>query len=112
MLAAHEVLTEDSGLVAGLHRARLAACFAAACDPISAVLPQTKLARLRAAFAAGNTIEALRIAARFPRLGEQGSAIQRAWAAYSNPSFYRQIGHDPDLLIAAGVDALRDKYRL
>ena len=72
----------------------------------------SKLARLRAAFAKGDTIVALRIAARFPDLGPERAPITRAWAAYSNPEFYRQIGHDPEALILAGLDALRDKYKL
>jgi hypothetical protein len=72
----------------------------------------SKLARLKAAFAAGHPLDALRIAAKFPRLGEHAGPITRAWAAHTNPEFYRQIGQDPALLIAAGIDALRDKYRL
>jgi len=76
------------------------------------VTPTTKLAALKTAFAAGDQMGALRIAAKFPRLGDEATAITRAWAAYSNPEFYRQIGQDPDALIAVGVDALRDKYRL
>jgi len=73
---------------------------------------ETKLATLKRAFAAGNHADALRIAARFPRLGDETAAITRAWAAFSNPTFYRQLGHDPALLIATGIDALRDKYHL
>lgn len=72
----------------------------------------SKLAQLKAAFAAGDTATALRIAAKFPRLGEHAGPITRGWAAYSNPDFYRQIGQDPHTLVAAGLDALRDKYRL
>ena len=74
--------------------------------------PTSKLARLRAAFAAGDTVTALRIAAKFPRLGDHAGPITRAWAAHSNPDFYRQLGHDPAALILAGIDALRDKYAL
>jgi len=72
----------------------------------------SKLARLKEAFAAGDTVGALRIAAKFPRLGDDAGPITRAWAAYSNPDFYRQIGQDPDALILAGADALRSKYNL
>jgi len=56
---------------------------------------QTKLEQLKAAWASCDTAEALRIAARFPRLGEAGPAIQRAHQAQWNPAFYRQIGRDP-----------------
>ncbi len=72
----------------------------------------TKLSVLRSTFAAGDHVGALRIAAKFPRLGEHAVAITKAWAAYRNPQFYREIGHDPATLIEAGVDALREKYHL
>ena len=72
----------------------------------------TKIALLRAAFEAGDMPGALRIAARFPRLGEHKAAIVRAHEALVNPGFYRQIGRDPEALVSAGVDALRARYAL
>ncbi len=45
-------------------------------------------------------------------MGAVAVAITKAWAAYRNPQFYREIGHDPATLIEAGVDALREKYHL
>ena len=73
---------------------------------------ETKLAKLKAAFAAGDHIGALQIAARFPQLGEQKEHVTRAWAAVQNPQFYREIDRDPDQLIAAGIAALRERYNL
>ena len=73
---------------------------------------ETKLSKLEAAFRSGNHREALRIAAKFTRLGEHKAPITRAWNAIQNPAFYRDIGQDPDALVAAGVNSLRDRYGL
>jgi hypothetical protein len=54
--------------------------------------------------------EALRIAARFPVLGDGKEAITRAWAAHTNPAFYRQIGRDPEAEVRAGIEALKRRY--
>lgn len=53
---------------------------------------------------------ALRLAASFPHLGPEKAIIQRGWAACQRPEFYRQIGKDPDQLIAEGAAALRRRY--
>ena len=71
---------------------------------------ETKLAKLKTAMAANDWHAALRIAARFPRLGEHKVAITRAWAALTNRAMYEQMGHDVDSLVAAGVDALKARY--
>jgi hypothetical protein len=53
---------------------------------------------------------ALRIAARFPRLGEHREAIVRGHEACTNPRFYKQLGYDPEKLKADGRRALTDRY--
>lgn len=73
---------------------------------------ETKLAKLTAAYAAGDYVGALRIAAKFPQLGAEKEPITRAWAAHQNPGFYREIGHDPDALFRAGVAAIARRYGL
>lgn len=60
--------------------------------------------------AADDWIGALRIAARFHDLGEHKAAITMAWEAANRPDFYREIGKDPDALVAAGVGALKERY--
>ena len=70
----------------------------------------TKLSQLRAAMADGDTTAALRIAAKFPRLGEHKEPITRAWAALNNRRLYAEMGHDVDSLVSVGVDAVRLKY--
>ena len=73
---------------------------------------ETKLSKLEAAYRSGDHREALRIAAKFPRLGEHKEAITRAWAAIQNPDFYESIGQPPADLIASGVSALQVRYGL
>ena len=71
---------------------------------------ETKLAKLKTAMAANDWPTALRIAARFPRLGEHKTTITRAWAALTNRSVYEQMGHDVDSLVADGVAAIKSRY--
>ncbi|NGM47967.1 hypothetical protein G5B31_20835, partial [Rhodobacter sp. SGA-6-6] len=52
----------------------------------------TKLSKLKALAAVGDWQGALRIAARFPSLGDHKAAIVRAHEAFENGHFYRQIG--------------------
>jgi hypothetical protein len=73
---------------------------------------QTKLARLKDAAARGDWAQALRIAAKFPELGEHAAAIKRAHEANHSPEFYRQLGRDPEACVAAGIAALCERYRL
>ena len=74
---------------------------------------ETKLAKLKAAAAANDWAGALAIAARFGRLGAEGPAIKRAHECMNGGArFYAQIGRDPEALIAAGVAALRSRYRI
>lgn len=72
----------------------------------------TKLACLKQA-AAGDWPLALRIAARFPRLGDDAPAIKRAHECLAgNGRLYRQLGMCPEALVAGGIAALRRRYRL
>lgn len=70
----------------------------------------TKLAQLKTAAASGDWREALRIAARFPQLGEHKRAIVTAHECLAHPGFYSQLGKDEAALIEAGKAALRDRY--
>ena len=72
--------------------------------------PSSKIRRLKAAMQGGHWRLALRIAARFPRLGTYKTAIVRAHEAYSNARFYRQLGYDSEQLKAAGRRALIKRY--
>ncbi len=74
--------------------------------------PVTKIGLLRAAWAAGDRPGALKIAARFPDLGEHADAIRRAQEAALRPSMYRQMKRDPEAIINAGYEAIAARYGL
>jgi hypothetical protein len=59
---------------------------------------------------AGNWRLALRIAAKFDRLGPRRNAILSAHEAYVRPDFYRQLGRDVKTMRAAGRRALVERY--
>lgn len=70
----------------------------------------SKVDQIKAALAAGNGREALRLAAAFPYLGPRKADIRRGWEACARPELYRQMGRDVDALIATGVEAVRERY--
>jgi hypothetical protein len=70
----------------------------------------SKCDRIRAAWAAGDRISPLRIAARFFDRSIETKAFKRGMAAYNNPDFYRQLGKDPDRIVAEALDALAHKF--
>jgi hypothetical protein len=72
---------------------------------------ETKLSQLRRMMAAEDWEGALRMAARFPDLGQHKQAITRAWDSRQSPGLYRQMGKDPAALWEAGIAALRERYR-
>jgi len=67
---------------------------------------QTKLDRLKVAAEAGDWPLALRLAVRLSSLGRYAPAIKRAHECLAgNDRFYRQIGKDPEALVATGIEA-------
>jgi len=71
---------------------------------------ETKLSKVKAAMDAGNWQEAIRLAAKFPQLGDHRGAILDAQMAYSNPRFLLQLKKDPEAVKAAGKAALLARY--
>lgn len=65
---------------------------------------------IRALVEAGRFRDALLRAAKFQDLGPQRDRILSAREAYQRPDFQRQIGKDPDALVAAGIAALKERY--
>ena len=65
-----------------------------------------KTDQIRAAWAAGDQIGALRIAARFFDRSDSTKAFQRGMDANNHPGFYRQIGQEPQELITSALDLL------
>jgi|10_taG_2_1085330.scaffolds.fasta_scaffold15437_3 hypothetical protein len=73
-------------------------------------LYEPKITKLRHAMRDENWQLALRIAARFPRLGQQKTDIVRAHEALAHPHFYRQLGREPGELVRRGIAALKTRY--
>jgi hypothetical protein len=73
-------------------------------------MPPTKTSIIRGHMEAGDWRKAISVAARLPRLDVHRVAILSAQGAYTNPGFYRQIGKDPETLIAAGKAALLERF--
>jgi len=59
---------------------------------------------------AGDWDTALKVSAKFQRLGEHEETIRRAASAVNNPRFYEQLGHDVSALRAAGIEALKLRF--
>jgi hypothetical protein len=72
--------------------------------------PPRKLDAVLAAMGAGDWPLAIRLAAKFPRLGPQAKAIMQAHEAMQRPAFQKQLGRDPAKLIDAGKAALLERY--
>src|SRR5262249_30571086 len=71
-----------------------------------------KTDQIRTAWAAGDRIGALRIAARFFDRSTDTKIFKRGMNAYNNPEFYRQLGKDPELLMAAALELLAKRFGL
>ena len=72
--------------------------------------PPKKIDQLRDLMAAEKWPQALSLAAKFAVLGAEKAAIKRAHECIGNPSFYRQIGVNPEAAIEAGITALKRRY--
>jgi len=66
----------------------------------------SKTDKIRAAWAAGDQISALRIAARFFDRSDDTKTFKRAIAAHNNPDFYRPIGKDPEQITSSALELL------
>jgi hypothetical protein len=79
---------------------------------VAQVLPTSKCDKIRAAWAVGDRVGALRIAARFFDRSEATKTFKLGMDAHNNPGFYRQLGKDPDLLLSAALELLARKFSL
>jgi hypothetical protein len=68
--------------------------------------------QIRSAWVAGDRIGALRIAARFFDRSAYTKAFKRGIDAYNNPSFYRQLGKDPEQMVRDALDVLVKRFNL
>lgn len=73
---------------------------------------KTKLSILKEFAEKGDWVNAIKLAAKFPRLGAERNAILGADMAIKHPNFCISLKKDPDFLIKKGIEALKSKYKL
>jgi hypothetical protein len=100
-------LTEPSSFLSGQARSSAVRAFAASVNGI-----QTKTDQIRAAWLAGDQIGALRIAAQFFDRSVATKTFQRGMDANNHPGFYRQLGKEPQELVAAALEILARRFDL
>jgi hypothetical protein len=71
-----------------------------------------KTDKIRAAWAAGDRVGALRIAARFFDRSTDTLTFKRGIDAHNNPGFYRQLGEDPAQLVRSALEVLARRFSL
>ena len=71
-----------------------------------------KTDQIRVAWSTGDRVAALRIAAHFFDRSGDTITFKRGMDAYNNPDFYRQLGKDPEQLMAAALELLARKFSL
>ena len=72
----------------------------------------SKCSKIREAWASGDRIAALRIAARFFDRSEATQIFKRGMNAFNNPEFYRQLRQDPNQITTAALHLLARKFNL
>jgi hypothetical protein len=72
----------------------------------------SKISKVRAAWAAGDRIGALRIAARFFDRSLDTRSFKRGMDAHNHPDFYRQIGKDPEQIFSEALEKLATRFKL
>ena len=75
-------------------------------------VPPSKTDKIRAAWAAGDRIGALRIAARFFDRSDATKPFKRGMDAHNHPQFYRQLGKNPEFLVADALELLEKRLYL
>jgi len=71
---------------------------------------KAKTQLIRDKLAAGDHVAALRIAAKFHDRSAATLTYKRGFDAHNHPSFYRQLGRDPELVTAEAIRLLISKF--
>jgi hypothetical protein len=71
-----------------------------------------KVEQIRYAWATGDQIGALRIAARFFDRSDNTVTFKRGMAAHNNPGFYRQLGQEPVQIVSHALELLARRFGL
>jgi hypothetical protein len=72
----------------------------------------SKCSKICEAWANGDRIAALRIAAQFFDRSVDTQISKRGMDAHNHPDFYRQLRQDPDQITTAALQLLAKKYNL
>jgi hypothetical protein len=78
-------------------------------------MPMTRICKIdqiRAAWATGDRIGALRIAAKFFDRSITTMTFQRGMDAYNHQRFYRQLGKEPQEVVGAALALLAKRFDL
>ena len=73
---------------------------------------KSKVDAIRALWATGDRIGALRIAAKFFDRSAETQVFKRGMDAHNHPGFYRQLGKDPERLTACALELLSERFKL
>ena len=65
---------------------------------------------IKTALARGDWLSALRLSSRFHDRSDDTLIFKRGFDAYQNPDFYRQLGKDPDEIVAAALKRIRARF--
>jgi hypothetical protein len=72
----------------------------------------SKCSKIRQAWARGDRMRALRIAAGFFDRSMDTQIFKRGMDAHNHPDFYSQLRQDPDQITAAALQLLARKFNL
>jgi hypothetical protein len=72
----------------------------------------SKTDKIRTAWAAGDRIGALRIAAQFFDRSDKTKIFRRGMDAHNHSEFYRQLGREPRQIVANALEALARRFSL
>ena len=72
----------------------------------------SKISKVRSAWASGDRVGALRIAARFFDRSADTKSFKRGMDAHNHPDFYRQVGKQPEQIIAEALEKLATRFKL
>ena len=71
----------------------------------------SKCSKIREAWASGDRIDALRIAARFFDRSMETKIFKRGMDAHNHPEFYRQLHQDPDQITAGALQLFAEEVQ-
>lgn len=71
---------------------------------------KTKVAQIQEAVTSGDNKKAISIASKFFDKSEDTKIFKTAQSAILNPSFYKQIGKNPEDLVALAVAKIKERF--